>query len=112
MIGPGDGFAGGLLKCKSPVRIRCRLGPQPLIKPLPNKSIVVQMGISRIDTLDFRELTAAECLLRIQAPDALENSLPPQNFVQARNASRKIVGSIEEGCVAIGDLRSCPQEIS
>ena len=92
--------------------MRDGLRRQPLIKPLANKGIIVQMGICGIDAIDFRELSTAERLMRIQAPDPLQNSLAPQHFVQARNASGKIVGGVKKGGVAIGDLQTCPQEIS
>jgi hypothetical protein len=85
---------------------------QPLIASLANKSIIVQMRICGIDPLDFGELTTAEGLVRIQAPGSFQQTLSAQDFVQARDASREIVGSVEEGCIAIRDLQSGPQEIA
>jgi hypothetical protein len=40
----------------------------------------------------------------IQAPPAFQQSLTPQNFVNAGNTTTKIVGGIKKRCVGIGQL--------
>jgi hypothetical protein len=84
---------------------------QPLVTPLADKVIIVQMWIGRVDPFNFRTLTAAECLVRIQAPNSFQQSLPPQDFVQASDTSGKLVGGVEEGRVAIRDFQSPSDEI-
>lgn len=53
---------------------------QPLVTPLADKVIIVQIWIGRVDPFNFRTLTAAECLVRIQAPDCFQQSLPNTIF--------------------------------
>src|SRR5882757_3922944 len=62
------------------------------------------------DAVDFSQLPGAQGLRRIEAPDALHQSLPPQNFVAAGDAAVKIIGDVEEGAVAVGDARIERQE--
>src|SRR5882757_6982473 len=63
------------------------------------------------DAVDFSQLPGAQGLRRIEAPDALHQSLPPQNFVTAGDAAVKIVGDVEEGAVAVGDARIERQQV-
>src|SRR2546429_5658097 len=63
------------------------------------------------DAVDLLQLARAEALGRIETPDALEQALPPQDFVAARDAAVKIVGDIEECAVAIGDAGVERQQI-
>src|SRR5450631_587154 len=63
------------------------------------------------DAVDLLDLAGAEPLGRIETPDALEQSLPPQNFVTAGDAAVKIVGDVEECAVAVGNAGIECQEI-
>src|ERR1700704_2508476 len=63
------------------------------------------------DAVDLLHLAVAEALGRIETPDSLKQSLPPQNFVTAGDAAVKIVGDVEERAVAIGDPGIERQEI-
>ena len=65
--------------------------------------VVAEIGMLTIDAVDLVHLAGAEALVRIEAPDALHQALPPQHFVAAGDAAVKIVGDVEEGAVAIGD---------
>src|SRR3954469_21412739 len=57
------------------------------------------------DPVDFLQLAGTETFRGIEAPDALHQSLPPQDFVTAGDAAVKIIGDVEEGAVAVGDAR-------
>ena len=63
-----------------------------------------------MDALDVLSLPRAEPFRRVQAPDALKQTLPPQHLVQARDAAGKAVRRVEEGCIAVGDLSPAPQQ--
>src|SRR5580693_4969567 len=62
------------------------------------------MRISAIDAVNLVHLAGAERFVFVQAPEAVEQALPPQHFVQAGDAAAESIGSVEEGGVAIGDL--------
>src|ERR1700730_13369922 len=49
--------------------------------------------------------------MRIETPDVLHQSLPPQDFVTAGDAAMKIVGDVEERAVAVGDARIERQQV-
>src|SRR3954470_977398 len=55
------------------------------------------------DAVDFSQLPRAQGLRQIEAPDALHQALPPQDFVAAGDAAVKIIGDVEEGAVAVRD---------
>src|SRR5437879_1549574 len=62
--------------------------------------------------VDLLHLAGAQPFGRIEAPDALHQALPPQDFVTAGDAAVKIVGDVEEGAVAIGDAGVERQQFS
>src|ERR1019366_1282831 len=63
------------------------------------------------DAVDLMDLAGAEALGGIETPDALQQPLPPQNFVTAGDAAVKIIGDVEEGAVAVGNAGIERQEI-
>lgn len=69
-------------RCQSICIVRRGHGINHGSRPWRTKSLSFRW-IGRVDPFDFRTLTAAECLVRIQAPDSFQQSLPPQDFVQA-----------------------------
>ena len=77
---------------------------------LGHELIVVCPGIGAVDTLDLFFLAGTERHGRIEAPDAPEQPLPPQDLVKAGNATRVAVGRIEEGGVGVGDFGSPAQQ--
>src|SRR5579872_5478566 len=77
---------------------------QPLVEVAGDEGVIVQVGIATIDAVDFLALTAAEDLVAVQAPGAFEQALAAEDLVQARDAARVAVGSIEESGIGIGDL--------
>ena len=68
------------------------------------------MRVCAADAIDFGCLSRAERFGWIQTPDARDESLPPQYFLDPRDASRKAIGRIEERGVRIGDLRATLQK--
>src|SRR6185369_8303338 len=70
------------------------------------KTVVIQIRISRVDTVDFFHLSRREFFVRVETPAALKQALAPQNFMQARDASPETICSIEERRVAVGDMHS------
>src|SRR3954451_5599499 len=63
------------------------------------------------DAVDLLHLSGTEPLGRIQTPQPLHQSLPPQDFVATGDAAVKVVGDIEERAVAIGDAGIERQQI-
>src|SRR5947207_14835668 len=61
--------------------------------------------------VDLLHLAGAEPFGRIEAPQPLHQSLPPQDFMATGDAAVEIVGDIEERAVAIGDAGVERQEI-
>ena len=66
--------------------------------------VVVEMRIGAIDAVNLSELAWAKRFVLIKAPDALQDTLAAQHFVQTGDATSEAVGSIEEGGIAIGDF--------
>ena len=62
------------------------------------------MGVIAAHTINFFALAGTEGRVRIQTPDAFEQALTPQDFLQAGDAAGKIVGGIEKCRVAIRDF--------
>ena len=69
-----------------------------------DKIVVVEMRIAAINTVDFAALPGGEAFVRIETGDPLKESLPAQDFVDARDAAGKLVRRIKEGGIAIRDL--------
>src|SRR5438309_367003 len=69
------------------------------------------MWIRCVNAVDFGELAFAERLCGIDAPDAFEQTLPPQDFVQAGDAAGEVVGSVEERCVRVRHFDVSPQHL-
>lgn len=68
--------------------------------------VVVELRIRGINPRDFLELAGAERFVGIQAPDAFEQSLAAQDFVQTGDAAGKMIGGVEERCVCIRDFET------
>ncbi len=50
---------------------------------------------------DLFLLPGAECLVGIQAPDSFQQTLPSQDFMQARDAAGEVVCGVEKRRVAV-----------
>src|SRR5712692_3588480 len=62
------------------------------------------MRVGSAHAIDFLTLTRRQFLLWIKTPASFEQALTPQNLMDARNASPKIMRRIEDGRVCICDL--------
>jgi hypothetical protein len=71
---------------------------------LAYENIVVQLRVRRIHPVDLFHLPRRQVFVRIQAPPALEQPLPAQDFVDARDTAVEVVGDVEERSVGVGDL--------
>jgi hypothetical protein len=63
-----------------------------------------------VDPVNFFPLAGAECFVGIQAPDAFEQTLPSQNFMQTRDTACELLGHVKERRVAIGHFHISLQE--
>ena len=70
-----------------------------------DKIVIVEPRIRRLHPADFICLAGAQGLVRIEAPDTVEQALTPQHFVATGDAAFEVVRHIEKGTVAVGDLR-------
>src|SRR5467141_1415927 len=59
------------------------------------------MGIRGVNAIDLLLLSGAEGFVGIQAPDTFQEALPPQDFMEARDAAGEIVRHVEKGGVGI-----------
>ena len=88
------------------------LATEPFIPVPGHKSIIIQVRIRAIHPLDFFNLTKAERFLRVQTPDAIEQALAAQHFVDAGNTAGVLVGSVEKSRVGVGDFDSTLHEFA
>src|SRR5688500_10420027 len=75
------------------------LTAEPFVTPLFDERVVAEVRVGRVNSVDFFVLTRAQALIRVQAPDAFEQSLAAQHLVQSGDAPGKTVGGVEEGGV-------------
>src|ERR1051326_3303090 len=85
-------------------RQRILILTKPFITMLLYESVIPKMRISAAHAVNFVALPGRKLLLGVQAPPPFEQALPPQDFVDAENASSKTMRGIEDGGVCIGDL--------
>lgn len=71
---------------------------------LGDKIVIIEMRVGGADTIDLRKLTGTERFMLVEAPQTFEQALAAQDFVKTGDAAAEGVRSIEEGCIAIGDL--------
>src|SRR3954471_4629759 len=76
-----------------------------------DKGLIAQIGMLATDAVDFSHLAKAETFGRIEAPDALHQSLSPQDFMAAGDAAVKIIADVEERAVAVGNARIERQQV-
>jgi len=80
------------------------LRAQPLVAVRGDKSIIGQMRVGAAHAVNLVTLPRAKRFFRIQAPNALEQSLPAQDFVKTRDATREAIGRIEERRIGVRHL--------
>src|SRR3984957_1516693 len=81
-----------------------RVLAKPFIQMLLYEGIILQMRIRLAHAVDFFYLSRREFLMRIKTPASFEQTLAPQNLVNAGNASVKLVYGIEDRRVRVGNL--------
>ena len=69
-----------------------------------HKRIIVQVRIRGIHAVDLLHLPTAERLMFVETPEAFEQTLAAEDFVEAGDAAVVGVGGVEEGGVAVGDF--------
>ena len=69
-----------------------------------DEGVVVEVRVGGVDAGNFFGLAGAERFVGIEAPDAFEESLAAENFVEAGDAARKMIGGVEKGGVGVGDF--------
>src|SRR6266498_765167 len=94
------------------IPVRTRSSPQPARQMLPHEIVVGEIGVLAVNAVDLLALAGAQALLRIEAPDALQQALAAQHFVTAGDAAAELVGDVEERRVAIGDPAVEPQQLA
>src|SRR6476659_8162094 len=62
----------------------------------------VEVWVSCGDSVDLIELALAERLVLVEAPDAFQQSLASQHFMQPGDAAGKPVRGVEEGSIRVG----------
>ena len=71
---------------------------------LRHKGIIVEMRIGGMDAVDLCALAGAEGFVFVEAPEAFEQALAVQDFVQSGDAAGETIRGIKEGGVAVGDF--------
>ncbi len=66
--------------------------------------IVVEMTISLINSIYLARLAGTEPFGFIETPDSLQQTLAPQHFVNAGDATVKTIGRVEERGIAVRDF--------
>src|SRR5207253_8351884 len=67
--------------------------------------VVDQLRVGGADPIDFLHLAGTELFVRIEAPQALQQSLAAQDFVTAADHAVEVVGDVEDRRVAVGHGR-------
>jgi hypothetical protein len=78
---------------------------------LLHEVVIVQMGISTVNTIDFFALVRTQAVSGIETPDSFKQPLTPKHFVEAGDAARKSISRIEQGRVRVGDFNGASQPI-
>ena len=77
---------------------------EPTIKILSDKRIIGDFRMITANARDLVRLTRAQTFARVEAPGALKQALPAQNFVTPGDAAAKAVRDIEDRPVGIGQF--------
>ena len=73
---------------------------KPVLKVSGNEGVIGWLGCC--DSIEFELLTGRQRLFWIKAQVRWQQPLPTEHFVDTGDATRKTVGSIEDGGVGIG----------
>ena len=64
---------------------------QPLIEMFADEFIIGELWVIAADAVNFLSLTERERFIRVETPDAFEQSLAPKHFVNPRNAAGETI---------------------
>ena len=76
-----------------------------------NEFVILQVMIELADAINLLCLTGRQIFVRIETPAPFEKTLPSQDFMNARNATMKIVDRIKQRRICVGDLLRKRQQI-
>src|SRR5262245_363127 len=76
----------------------------PPVEIFPHELIVVHLRIAVIDAINLFHLPGRKVFARVETPAARQQSLSPQNLVQAGDAAGEIVLRVEQRGVRVGDF--------
>ena len=68
-----------------------------------DKRIVAQLGPGPPHPVDLPTLAGTQALPLVEAPDPVEQSLPPQDLMETGDTAAETVGGVEVSAVAVGD---------
>ena len=77
---------------------------QPGIQIFLNEPVIQEMGIIARHPIDLFTLPRRKIFIRIETPSAFEQSLAPQDLVQASDAAMELMRGIEQGGIRVSHL--------
>ena len=72
----------------------------------PNKGVVGQLGVRPRDAGDFVRLSGRETLIRIKAPNSVQESLASEHFMDSGDASCETMFDVKQRRVRVRERRS------
>src|SRR5690242_19731252 len=85
---------------------------EPLVAVCGDKGVIREMRIRAADAVDLFALAKSERFIRVEAPDAFEQALAPQNLVDTGDAAAKAIRHIKEGGVGVSDFDATPKQLA
>ena len=64
-----------------------------------NEGVVGKVGVGGDDAVDLPALAGPQALVRVEAPRAGQEALPPEDLVDSDDAAGEGVGAVEDGRV-------------
>ena len=77
---------------------------EPFVEVFLDKDIILKMWVCSANSVNFFGLSGGKIFFRIETPTAFEQPLPPQDFVDPRDAAVEMVNRIKDGAIGIGQL--------
>ena len=68
-----------------------------------DEGIIAQFGPGPPHPVDLPALTGTQAFPLVEAPDPVEQPLPPQDLMETGDAAAETVGGVEVSAVAVGD---------
>ena len=77
---------------------------QPSLEIPGDELVVVQLGVRGMHAVDLLRLAGTQPFLGVEAPGPFKQALATKDFMAAGDAAPEVVGNVEEGGIAVGDL--------